>query len=88
MNPEDNVPQKPLLASHPTQKEERPLGPRRQVLYEIIFEADPPWGKAFDVALLIAILLSVLAVMLESVAGIRTEYGNILYGIGRRFGSR
>ena len=34
--------------------------------YEIIFEADTPAGKAFDVALLIAILVSLVTVMLES----------------------
>ncbi len=38
----------------------------RRRWYVIIFEADTPAGKAFDVALLIAILLSVVAVMLES----------------------
>ena len=35
--------------------------------YEIIFEAETPAGKAFDVALLVVILVSVAAVMLESV---------------------
>jgi voltage-gated potassium channel len=38
-------------------------------------------GKAFDVALLVAIILSVLAVMLESVSTIRGEYGGLLYGV-------
>jgi len=47
----------------------------RARLHEIIFEADTPAGKAFDVALLVAISLSVLAVMLESVAGIRARHG-------------
>lgn len=51
----------------------------RHRLHEIIFEADTPAGKLFDVVLLIAILLSVLAVMLESVTGIRLEYGRALY---------
>ncbi|MEM8943889.1 MAG: ion transporter [Planctomycetota bacterium] len=36
--------------------------------YEVIFEADTPAGKAFDVALLIVILGSVAVVMLESVS--------------------
>lgn len=36
-------------------------------LYEIIFEADTPGGKLFDVSLLIVIVLSTIAVMLESV---------------------
>jgi voltage-gated potassium channel len=70
---------KPGLRPFRTAKEERPLSPRRQLLYEIIFEADTPAGKAFDVALLGAIVLSVLAVMLESVAGIRENYGPWLY---------
>ncbi len=41
----------------------------RKRWYVIIFEADTPAGKAFDVALLIAIVLSVVAVMLESAVG-------------------
>jgi voltage-gated potassium channel len=44
---------------------------RRERLRQIIFEADTPAGKAFDVALLVAILSSVLVVMLESVASLR-----------------
>lgn len=50
----------------------------RHHLHEIIFEADTRAGKAFDVALLWAILLSVLAVMLDSVAAIREAYGPTL----------
>ena len=40
----------------------------------IIFEADTPAGKAFDVALLFAIVVSVVAVMLESVASVDARY--------------
>jgi voltage-gated potassium channel len=47
----------------------------RLKLHEIIFEADTPAGKAFDVALLVAILLSILVIMLESVAAYRNAYG-------------
>ena len=50
-------------------------------LYTIIFEADTPLGRAFDIALLVAILLSVAAVMLESVSWIHAEYGGVLLGI-------
>jgi len=50
-------------------------------LHEIIFEADTPEGKAFDVALLIAILASVTTVVLESVTEIRLEYGSTLLTI-------
>ena len=51
----------------------------RSRLARIIFEADTPAGKFFDVALIVAIKLSVFAVMLDSVNGIRTGYGEILY---------
>ena len=48
-------------------------------LYEIVFEADTPKGKAFDVFLLIAVLLSVIAVMLESIDSFAEKYTNILH---------
>ncbi|MEM7249117.1 MAG: ion transporter [Acidobacteriota bacterium] len=50
----------------------------RHRLHEVIFEADTPLGKTFDVALLVAILMSVGAVVLESVASIRAEWGREL----------
>ncbi|MEN7548583.1 ion transporter [Rapidithrix thailandica] len=50
----------------------------RERMHEIIFEADTPEGKAFDVALLWAIFISVLAVVLESVAFLDREYGTWL----------
>lgn len=50
----------------------------RQRLYVIIFEADTRAGKAFDVALIAAILASVVVVMLESVPSIRVEHGSAL----------
>ena len=39
----------------------------RERLHDIVFEADTPAGKAFDVGLIVAILLSIVAVSLESV---------------------
>lgn len=50
----------------------------REWLHEIIFEADTPGGKAFDVALIISILLSVAAVMLESITPVRLRHGEAL----------
>ncbi len=47
-------------------------------LHEVIFEADTRAGKLFDIVLLILILGSVAAVMLESVNSIRIEHGQIL----------
>jgi voltage-gated potassium channel len=59
-----------------------PARPRwRARLHEIIFEADTVAGRAFDVGLLIAILVSVVAVILESVAGIRRQYGDVLRAV-------
>ena len=46
--------------------------------HEIIFEADTPKGKAFDVSLLIAIVISVLIVMLQSVEAIEDRFGTAL----------
>ena len=39
-----------------------PRSSLREKLHQIIFEADTPAGRAFDIALFIAILLSVAAV--------------------------
>ncbi|MFV2073298.1 MAG: ion transporter [Thermoanaerobaculales bacterium] len=54
------------------------LSPTRQKLHEIIFEAETPAGKAFDVALMLVIVLSVVAVMLESTSAIQARYGPLL----------
>jgi len=51
----------------------------RQRLHEIIFEADTPAGKLFDVALILSILLSVLVVMLDSVNSLNARFGEIFY---------
>ena len=53
----------------------------RKKLHDIIFEADTPKGKLFDVILLWAIVLSVGVVMLESVPAIKAEYGTLLRDI-------
>ena len=47
-------------------------------LHEIIYEADTPSGKLFDVVLLIFILLSIVLVMFESVDYIGNKYYGIL----------
>jgi len=51
---------------------------RKDKLYEIIFEADTPSGKFFDVVLLVIILFSVVLVLLESVPSIRLNHQPIL----------
>ncbi len=58
--------------------EEKPDGARRVRLYEIVFESDTKAGRTFDLALITAIVLSVLVVILESVASIRARWGGEL----------
>ncbi len=45
----------------------------RQKLYDIIFEAEDRWGRAFDIALLIAILGSIAIVAMETLPSVRTD---------------
>lgn len=49
------------------------INPRKEIIHEIIFEADTPLGKLFDVLLFIFILGSVLVVMLESMEQINKK---------------
>jgi voltage-gated potassium channel len=53
----------------------------RQRTHEIIFEADTPSGKIFDVLLIASILISVMAVMLDSIGLIRVRFSAQLYAI-------
>lgn len=57
----------------------KPAGSFRERLWAIVFEAETPKGRAFDVALLWAIGLSVIAVMLESVDSIEAQWGAQLH---------
>ncbi|RZK39512.1 MAG: ion transporter [Pedobacter sp.] len=50
----------------------------RQKLYIIIYGVNTPAGKAFDVGLLIVILLSVFTIMLETVEGVNVRFHNEL----------
>jgi voltage-gated potassium channel len=50
----------------------------RHRLYTVVFESDTPAGRAFDVVLIATILLSVVAVTLDSVPSIAREYGRAL----------
>lgn len=44
-------------------------------MYEVIFESDTFWGKVFDEVLLVMIMLSILVVMLDSMAEMRGRFG-------------
>ena len=47
-------------------------------LHEIIYEADTPAGKFFDIVLFIAIIVSIIFVMLESIEEIDNKYHKLL----------
>ena len=51
----------------------------RENMWRVIFLADTKAGRAFDIALILAILVSVFVVMLDSVAWINAEWGTELY---------
>lgn len=50
----------------------------RKKLHTVIYEADSKAGKLFDLILLAVIVISIVAVMLESVASIKIRYGTTL----------
>ncbi len=50
------------------------FSPFRERLHEVIFEADTPAGKLFDVVLLVMILLSIVVLMLETVPSLQAEW--------------
>ena len=56
----------------------REYAPWRRTLHDTIFGYHTWQGRFFDLALLVAILLSVLMIMLESVNSINDEYGEII----------
>lgn len=56
-------------------KSKKDLSAWRLRLYEIIFEADTPAGRLFDIILLACIVMSVLIIMLESVESVRAVAG-------------
>lgn len=51
----------------------------RTRVFQIIFESDTPLAKGFDIALIVAILASVLVVMLESIESLRANYGTLFF---------
>ena len=57
----------------------RPPGPPWRVrLYDVVFDSEDPAARAFDVGLILAILLSVLVVMLDSVESIASRHHDLL----------
>ena len=50
-------------------------------LYHIIFEAETPTGKLFDIILLITIFLSVICLILDSVTDLHQVYGELFWSL-------
>tara|TARA_R110002049_G_scaffold25016_1_gene88229 strand:- start:18299 stop:19180 length:882 start_codon:yes stop_codon:yes gene_type:complete len=59
---------------------QRPEGPSwRTTLYDIIFEAETPAGRWFDILLLVAIVASIIIVALETVDEYAAQYGTLFW---------
>lgn len=61
--------------------QQKPQTGWRSRWYVVIFESDTPAGRRFDLLLLGAIVLSVITVMLDSVASVHQRYGVLLKGL-------
>jgi len=57
---------------------ETPEGASRAYLYRVVFEAETPLGRAFDIVLIASIIFSVVIVMLDSVIAIREVHNDLL----------
>ncbi len=67
------------MVLHRPPEEDRPQGNRlRERLFEVVFESDTVAGRLFDLCLLWAILLSIVAVMLASIPGTSASWGPTL----------
>jgi voltage-gated potassium channel len=62
---------------------EKPTEPDswRLRLHEVIYESETTAGKAFDITLLLCILVSILVVMLDSVESYHARYGRLFYAL-------
>ncbi len=72
----NDPPPRPLPYAGPPHSVSTP--PLRETIHRVIFEHDTRAGKAFDIVLIAAILLSVLVVMLDSVPSVGSRYGTAL----------
>jgi voltage-gated potassium channel len=59
----------------------KPAHGLRRRMFDVIFEADTPAGRRFDILLVCAILLSILAVVLDSVPGLARDWDDALAAI-------
>jgi len=63
-----------------SEKQQKPWKEKslKEKTWEIIFESDTFYGRLFDEILLVLIVLSILAVMLESIETFRLKWGELL----------
>lgn len=54
------------------------MSPLRRKLYEVIFGTDTPAGKTFDLVLIAAILLSVAAILVDSIPSVHLRFKDTL----------
>ncbi len=59
----------------------RPLSGWRLKVYTIIFEADTPAGRMFDIGLIIMVLMSIIAVVTDSIPFFHRHFGSQLGGL-------
>ncbi len=57
------------------------LTPLKAGLYTIIFEAETPAGKRFDIVLMLMIVASVITVFLESIPSLRSQHSALFYAL-------
>ena len=70
-----STPPDPALAPDPPSSFGKPDGGWQRRLYTIIFEADTSAGRHFDVFLVVAILLSIAVVIIDSIPKAQAQYG-------------
>lgn len=61
------------------QEESNQRSPVREAIYEVIFGYESKAGKIFDLVLILMILSSVVAVLLDSVPAVSARYHGLLY---------
>jgi voltage-gated potassium channel len=74
-------PSQPSPPEPPLAEFGKPAEGWRRRMYIVIFEADTRAGLIFDLALIVAILTSVLVVMLDSVEDVHQRHASILYAL-------
>lgn len=72
---------KSLPDHSPTHPFGKPQRGWREKLYTVIFEADTKTGKLFDTVLIVAILLSLVVIMADSVETVSNRYGTLFHAL-------